>query len=234
MILKKMTVLFISFFIIQLLASQPLWLRYPSIAPDGQTIVFTYKGDLYKVAVTGGQAIQLTTHEAHDFMPIWSSDSKTIAFASDRYGNFDIFTLNINGGEPKRITYHSAQEYPYTFSNNNTDIYFGSAILDNANSRLFPTGYMSELYKVSATGGRVQQVLTTPAEYIQFNKAGTQFIYQDRKGGENNWRKHQTSAVARDVILYDMNSKTHRKLIAKSWEISMFINMTLPAEKINH
>ena len=28
----------------------PQWARYPSISPDGKTIVFTYKGDLYKVA----------------------------------------------------------------------------------------------------------------------------------------------------------------------------------------
>ena len=69
-------------------AQTPSWLRYPSISPDGKTIVFTYKGDLYKVAAAGGTAIPLTMHEAHDFMPVWSKDGKSIAFASDRYGNF--------------------------------------------------------------------------------------------------------------------------------------------------
>jgi len=33
-------------------------LRYPSISPDGKTIVFTYKGDLYRVAAAGGTAIR--------------------------------------------------------------------------------------------------------------------------------------------------------------------------------
>ena len=60
------------------------WLRYPSISPDGKTVVFTYKGDLYRVASTGGAAVALTTHQAHDFMPVWSHDGKQIAFASDR------------------------------------------------------------------------------------------------------------------------------------------------------
>ena len=32
----------------------PLWMRYPAISPDGQTIVFSYKGDLYTVPTTGG------------------------------------------------------------------------------------------------------------------------------------------------------------------------------------
>ena len=38
------------------------WLRYPSISPDGTTIVFTYKGDLYRVPSAGGAAVPLTTH----------------------------------------------------------------------------------------------------------------------------------------------------------------------------
>ena len=94
----------------------PSWLRYPSISPDGKTIVFTYKGDLYKVSASGGAAVSLTQNEAHDFMPVWSHDGKTIAFASDRYGNFDIFTIPASGGAVQRLTYHSANEYPYDFS----------------------------------------------------------------------------------------------------------------------
>ena len=61
---------------VKIVAAQqtPLWLRYPALSPDGKSIVFSYKGDLYKVASTGGDAIPLTLHEAHDFMPVWSSD----------------------------------------------------------------------------------------------------------------------------------------------------------------
>ncbi|MGH2648254.1 MAG: hypothetical protein ACRDE8_11830, partial [Ginsengibacter sp.] len=40
----------------------PLWLRYPAIFPDGKNIVFSFKGDLYKVATTGGTAYPLTLH----------------------------------------------------------------------------------------------------------------------------------------------------------------------------
>src|SRR5215204_7520702 len=96
--------------------NNPLWLRYPSISPDGKTIVFSYKGDLYKVASTGGDASPLTLHEAHDFMPVWSRDGKWIAFASDRYGNFDVYVMPAGGGEAKRLTYHSANDIPYDFT----------------------------------------------------------------------------------------------------------------------
>src|SRR3954466_4968042 len=79
-------------------SSEALWLRYPAISPDGRTIVFTYKGDLYKIPSSGGAASALTVHAAHDFMPVWSHDGKSIAFASDRYGNFDVFVIPAAGG----------------------------------------------------------------------------------------------------------------------------------------
>ena len=63
-----------------------LWTRYPSISPDGQTIAFCYKGDIYTVNSQGGRATQLTTHPGYDGYPCWSPDGKTIAFASDRNG----------------------------------------------------------------------------------------------------------------------------------------------------
>lgn len=194
------------------IAQAPSWLRYPSISPDGKTIVFTYKGDLYKVAASGGTATPLTMHEAHDFMPVWSNDGKTIAFASDRYGNFDVYTISINGGEAKRITYHSAGEYPYTFSNDDKTIIFGGTRMDLPSNRQFPTGYMSELYSVSVNGGRVTQIITTPAEDIRYSKNGNQFLYTNKPAGENQWRKHHTSSVTRDVCVYDVKTGTHKQI----------------------
>ena len=190
----------------------PSWLRYPAISPDGQTIVFTYKGDLYRVAASGGSAKSLTVHEAQDFMPVWSHDGKSIAFASDRYGNFDIFIIPAEGGEAKRVTYHSSQEYPYAFSNDDKNILFGSVRMDLAANRTFPTGSQPELYSVSVTGGRVNQVLSTPAEDVKFSKNGQYMIYHDKKGQENIWRKHHTSAVTRDIWLYDTKAGTHKKI----------------------
>jgi Tol biopolymer transport system component len=86
------------------------WMRYPAISPDGKTIAFTYKGDIYKVSSAGGTAAPLTTHTANDFMPVWSHDGKQIAFASDRYGNNDIYVISAEGGEAKRLTFYSSSE----------------------------------------------------------------------------------------------------------------------------
>ena len=190
----------------------PRWIRYPAISPDGTTIVFTYKGDLYRVPAAGGAAVPLTVHEAHDFMPVWSHDGKQIAFASNRHGNFDVYVIPAGGGEARRLTFHSADEYPYTFDRDDRTVIFGAARLDSAANRGFPTSAQPELYRVPVAGGRVLQVLTTPAQDVNVSRDGTRFLYMDLKGFENAWRKHHTSSITRDVWLYDSASGTHRKI----------------------
>ena len=193
-------------------AGEPLWNRYPAISPDGSQIAFTYKGDLYLVPSSGGTARPLTMHEAHDFMPVWSPDGTQIAFASDRYGNFDIFIMSAKGGEPRRLTMHSAAESPFTFTPDGQSIVFGAARQDTAEHRGFPAAYMPELYRVPVAGGRVTQVLTTPAEDVQYSRDGRYLIYHDKKGQENTWRKHHVSAVTRDIWVQDTRSGAHRKI----------------------
>lgn len=190
----------------------PKWLRYSSISPDGTQIAFTYKGDLYKVSSAGGNATQLTFHEAHDYMPVWSKDGKHIAFASNRYGNFDVYVMNALGGTATRLTFHSNNEYPYSFNHDNESIHFGTVRQDDAKHRQFPTGSMTELYSVPTTGGRVNQILTIPAENVQVSADGKIMLYQDKKGGENLWRKHHTSSITRDIWTYNTETKKHEQI----------------------
>ncbi len=199
-------------------APAPEWLRYPALSPDGKTIVFEFKGDLWRVASSGGAAVPLTTNEAHDYLPVWSHDGSKIAFASDRFGNFDVFVMPAEGGEPTRLTHHSAPESPYAFSADDTAVLFGASRQDAAANRQYPAASQPELYRVPVTGGRVQQVLTTPAEEVKTSKDGRWMLYQDKKGGENVWRKHHTSSITRDIWLYDAQSGTHKKLTTSNAE----------------
>ena len=189
--------------------TNPLWMRYPSISPNGKTIAFNYMGDIYKVDAKGGEATRLTSNAAYDYNAIWSPDGNKIAFASDRNGNFDIYLMSAEGGSPKRITTNSAKEIPSSFTPDGKSILFSATLADSYKNAMFPKGYLTELYSVSVNGGRETQILTTPAEDAHYNKAMTQIIYTDKKAGENAWRKHHTSSVARDIRVFNISSGKH-------------------------
>lgn len=199
-------------------ATTPLWMRDVRISPDGSEIAFCYKGDIYKVAVSGGEAIRLTTQDSYESTPVWSPDGKYIAFASDRNGNFDVYVMPSKGGTARRLTANSTSELPSAFTPDGRYVLFSAAIQDPATSALFPTPAMTEVYRVPVNGGRTEQVLGTPAEMICFNAKGDSFLYQDRKGFEDDWRKHHTSSITRDIWLYDSKTGQHTNLTNRAGE----------------
>ncbi|MCB0429194.1 MAG: PD40 domain-containing protein [Flavobacteriales bacterium] len=188
------------------------WYRYPAVSPDGSTIAFCHGGDIYTVPVAGGVARVLTLHEAHDFMPVWSPDGKTIAFASDRYGNYDVFTIPASGGKPTRLTYYSSNDLPSDFTPEGDKVLFSSRRTDDPGSSQFPSWGFPQLYEVPVAGGMPVMILTTPALNARYHKSGKMILYDDLKGVEDLWRKHQTSSVAHDIWVLDVENKRHRQL----------------------
>ncbi|MGJ8696730.1 MAG: S41 family peptidase [Verrucomicrobiaceae bacterium] len=193
-------------------AESSLWLRYPAISPDGNTIVFTHGADLYTVPSTGGEATQLTQHITREYHPVWSRDGQWIAFASDRHGNDDVFRIPATGGAAERLTFHSNDDIPWAFTADGKNVLFSSARLDSAANLDIPNRRIGELYQVSVDGGQPVQLLTTPAEYLSLSPNGAHLLYHDRKGYEDDWRKHHQSSVTRDLWLYDLTKNSHRKL----------------------
>ena len=200
-------------------AVTPMWMRDAKISPDGSRIAFTYKGDIWTVPVAGGQATRVTATPDYEANPVWSPDSRHIAFAGDASGNFDVYVVDAVGGAPVRLTFNSASEIPEAFTPDGENVLFSAAIQDPAESAVFPTARMTELYSVPVAGGSLSQVLATPARYVSYIPGGNgSFLYQDVKGHEDEWRKHHTSSVTRDVWLYDAKTGKHTNLTLRGGE----------------
>ena len=174
----------------------PLWLRNSALSPDGSTIAFTYKGDVYTVPVKGGDATRLTSG-SYNTHPVWSPDGRSIVFASDREGSLDLFLMDSKGGTPIRLTTHSGNEMPRAFLNDTTVIFSSrmSPSPESANGT-----YLGVTYTVSTTpGSRPQLFMSLPVGDISVN--GNEILYQDKKGYEDDLRKHERSSGTSDIWL---------------------------------
>lgn len=176
--------------------TSPLWLRNSAISPDGATIAFTYKGDIYTVGVNGGSARRITA-EGYNTAPVWSPDSRMLAFSSDRLGSDDIFIVEAGGGTPRRLTSNSAAETPRAFLNDST-LLFDTRLMPAAEAAV--GGFQNQTYTVSTRGGRPKLFMSVPTLAMSVNADGD-ILYRDRKGYEDPLRKHERSSGTGDIWL---------------------------------
>ena len=179
--------------------TDPLWMRFCAISPDGSTIAFSYKGDLFTVPVQGGTARQLTSNAEYDAYPVWSPDGQRVAFASAREGSLDVYLIDKDGGAPKRLTTDSGNETPLCFLDNGT-VLFEATNIPTAKSILFASRSFPQVYQVSTEGGRARLFSELPMQDLDINGNGD-ILYHDIKGYEDPYRKHHTSSITRDIWL---------------------------------
>lgn len=79
----------------------------PSLSPDGESIAFSWSGEIWTASTEGGHASRLTHHPANDSQPKFSPDGQRIAFVSDRSGSEQIFVMPAGGGIPDQKTFHT-------------------------------------------------------------------------------------------------------------------------------
>lgn len=182
-----------------------LWLRHTVINPQGTTIAFTYKGDIYTVPTTGGRATRITTSDAYDSNMFFSPDGTQLAYSSDRNGSVDVFVVSASGGTPLRLTTHSGSEIVRGWLNDSTVIFSANIMpdLEDLNAPFF-----SQTYTVPTTPGRrPRQLASLQMDALDVNATGD-IIFQNHKSYENAYRKHETGAGTPDIYLLRQGTYT--------------------------
>ena len=176
----------------------PLWLRRNAISPDGKSVAFSYKGDIWVVSSEGGRALQVTSNPAYDTAPLWTPDGKSIVFGSYREGSLDIWRTSAGGGKPVRLTDYPGSEVPKAVRADGS-VVFVANIQNDVRYGGFPGE--GQVYVVGPDGGLPQLLTSLPLQELSFRADGA-VLYEDYKGYEDPLRKHHTSSVTRDVWLW--------------------------------
>lgn len=184
------------------------WIRKSSISPDGSTIVFSYKGDLFTVPSTGGTALRICSNAAYDSDPVWCPDGKNIVFSSYREGSKDIWIVPSVGGKARQLTDFPGAETPLFVSRDN-QVYFSANIQADASWSDFPG--TPQLYSVNIKDKKLSLISSVPMMNGSVNVNGI-ILYEDYKGYEDNLRKHHVSSVTRDVWKYLPKKNQYQKL----------------------
>ncbi|ODT66600.1 MAG: hypothetical protein ABS75_26345 [Pelagibacterium sp. SCN 63-23] len=192
----------------------PRWLRHPAIAPDGETLSFTHRGQIFLVDATGGLAVPVTRPDSYSYGAVWSPDSEQLAFASDANGDDDVFIADFSGSL-RRMTWSSAAEIPTSFTPDGTGLLYTAPRLGDAErSTQGALSMLPQLYAVDVAGGRETLVLPNLALQASWNRDQTRLVYTYNPSGDPADRQHRVAANARQIWFYDAQSGKHEPVFA--------------------
>lgn len=195
------------------LGEAPIWVRYPSIAPDGETLSFTYRGRIFVVDAEGGLAVPLTANGTYSHGALWSPDSERLAFASDFNGDDDVYVTDFTG-TLERMTWSSANEVPTSFGPDGRSILYTAQRLGDAEQSVQAAlSGKPQLYAVDLDSGRESLVLPNQATQAQWNRDETRLVYTYNPTLDPDERQRRVAANARQLWTYDPVSGAHEPVL---------------------
>ena len=190
-------------------------LRFPDIS--GNTVVFSYAGDLWKAPATGGTAVRLTAHPGQELFAKFSPDGKWIAFTGQYDGDEQVYVMPAEGGVPKRLTWYPAHgplaprwgydNQVYGWTPDGTRVLFRS--LRDADGGRTETA----LYTVSVDGGLPVKLPMPSSGAGDFSPDGKRMAYSPLFRDFRTWKRY-SGGWAQDLYIYDLATNAVKKIAA--------------------
>jgi tricorn protease len=193
-------------------------LRFPHI--HGNTVVFTYAGDLYTAPISGGEARRLTSHEGLEMFARFSPDGRWIAFSGEYAGTRQVYVMPASGGTPRQLTFYPdvgpmapRGGYDHLVLDWTPD---GSKILMRAART--PWGErVGRYYLVDPVNGGLEVALEIPegATGATYDPTGTKLAFNIKSREWRHWKRYRAGR-AQNVWIYDLANHTSQQVTAQS------------------
>ncbi|HVG07214.1 MAG TPA: S41 family peptidase [Thermoanaerobaculia bacterium] len=185
-------------------SAQTKLLRFPDI--HGDKVVFTYAGDLWTAAASGGAATRLTAHPGLEQFAKFSPDGKWIAFMGQYDGDEQVYVVPSTGGVPKQLTWYPARG-PLTprWGYDNQVMGWtrdGKAVL----FRSMRDGWDfadTRLYTVPLDGSLGEPLIMPISGAGDFSPDGKRVVYTPIARDFRTWKRYQ-GGWAQDLYIFDL------------------------------
>jgi tricorn protease len=187
-------------------------LRFPDVYRD--KIVFSYAGDLWLVASSGGTARRITTNPGLELFPKFSPDGSKIAFTAQYDGNPNVYVIPAEGGEPKQLTFRPPPvEVPERMGIENEIINW----MPDSKSILFLSrrdtfnDWFGQLFTVPIEGGLPARLPIDRAGLTSFSPDGNEIAYNRIFRNFRTWKRY-TGGMAQKISIYDFKTNHYEEI----------------------
>jgi imidazolonepropionase-like amidohydrolase/Tol biopolymer transport system component len=178
--------------------------RFASVSPDGERVVFEAFGQLWLRNVSGGEPRRLTRDDSRAFelFPSWSRDGKKVVFVRwTDAGLGEIHLVDAGGGKSRAVTRHPGHYLFPRFSPDGTTIVFERSTGGTLTSPLWSTD--PGIYKVAASGGDDVRV-TDKGRNPHYGAKGDRIYYNEDA------QPAKEGQPAHELVSVDLNGKDRR------------------------
>lgn len=177
--------------------------RFPSVSPDGRQIVFSWRGDLWRVDAEGGEAVRLTAHPANELASAWSPDGQWIAFESERTGRRAVHIMRPDGSDVRQVTLDDASVSLSGFSTDGRFVLVSGSVEGDTYRAARP-------YRVPVEGGPLERLHDAFGQAAVARPGGGWYAFE--RGGTSVTRRHYRGADNKDVYLYNEKDGSFRRV----------------------
>ncbi len=204
-------ILFVAFLLLGMQANsqtEARLLRFPTVSSDA--VVFSYAGNLYTVARTGGTARKITSAAGNEIFAKFSPDGKTIAFTGQYDGNTEVYKMPAGGGVPVRLTYSATlgrddlgdrmgpNNIVMAWKNDNSGVVYRSR-------KTSFNSFKGQLYFADTDGGLSTQLPFSVAGWCSYSPDNSKLAMNQIFREFRTW-KYYRGGMADDIWIYDFAS----------------------------